>query len=254
VESGRVEVLQALARATTREGARREPPAPSRVLELNTGLSPEEVEEKGEEEAWGEVWVGEAATRIPINLPYNLHFPFRRGDVHLHPGVGGSLSSVLLDLQAIWSDALQRELGLGLTDLGHYRAVLVIPALYNRGLVKHLVSLLLTTIGFGGCFVVQDHVAATFGAGLASACVVDVGDQKTSVSCVEDGVSLPSSRIQLGYGGSDITQLLYYMSRQPPGKLGSPTRGAPRRPALGTHSCYTTSRRRGAAWTWTRGA
>jgi len=75
--------------------------------------------------------------------------------VHLHPGVGGSLSSVLLDLQAIWSDALQRELGLGLTDLGHYRAVLVIPALYNRGLVKHLVSLLLTTIGFGGCFVVQ---------------------------------------------------------------------------------------------------
>ena len=76
--------------------------------------------------------------------------------MHLHPGVGGSLSSVLLDLQvppssppssppslplscvgsssplqAIWSDALQRELGLGLTDLGHYRAVLVIPALYK---------------------------------------------------------------------------------------------------------------------------
>jgi len=72
-----VEVLQALARATTREGARREPPAPSRVLELNTGLAPEEVEEKVEEEAWGEVVVGEAATRIPINLPYNLHFPFR---------------------------------------------------------------------------------------------------------------------------------------------------------------------------------
>ena len=33
---------------------------------------------------------------------------------------------------------------------------------------------------------VQDHVAATFGSGLASACVVDVGDQKVSVSCVED--------------------------------------------------------------------
>lgn len=60
----------------------------------------------------------------------------------------------------------------------------------------------------------QDHVAATFGAGLGVACVVDVGDQKTSISCVEDGVSLPSSRIQLGYGGSDVTQLLHYLSRQ----------------------------------------
>ena len=77
-------------------------------------------------------------------------------------------------------------------------------------------------------------MAATFGAGVGVACVVDVGDQvvnfgkkaksskerkiiknvqKTSVSCVEDGVSLPSSRIQLGYGGSDVTQLLHYMSR-----------------------------------------
>ena len=57
--------------------------------------------------------------------------------------------------------------------------------------------------------------------------MVDVGDQvchskefgeshtlqKTSISCVEDGVSLPNSRIQLGYGGSDITQLLHYLSR-----------------------------------------
>ena len=73
----------------------------------------------------------------------------------------------------------------------------------------------------------KDHVAATFGAGLGVACVVDVGDQvchseefgeshtlqKTSISCVEDGVSLPNSRIQLGYGGSDITQLLHYLSR-----------------------------------------
>ena len=31
------------------------------------------------------------------------------------------------------------------------------------------------SLGFSGCFVVQDHVAATFGSGLATACVVDVG-------------------------------------------------------------------------------
>lgn len=42
----------------------------------------------------------------------------------------------------------------------------------------------------------KDHVAATFGAGLGYACVVDVGDQKTSVSCVEDGISHPSTRVR----------------------------------------------------------
>lgn len=41
----------------------------------------------------------------------------------------------------------------------------------------------------------KDHVGATFGAGLGYACVVDVGDQKTSVSCVEDGISHPSTRV-----------------------------------------------------------
>ena len=39
------------------------------------------------------------------------------------------------------------------------------------------------------------------------ACVVDVGDQKTTISCVEDGISHPNTRIQLSYGGSDITQV-----------------------------------------------
>lgn len=40
----------------------------------------------------------------------------------------------------------------------------------------------------------QESVCATFGSGLSSACVVDVGDQKTSLSCVEDGVSHRNSR------------------------------------------------------------
>ena len=44
--------------------------------------------------------------------------------------------------------------------------------------------------------------------------MVDVGDQKTSVSCVEDGISLPQTRIHLDYGGSDITQVFHFLLRQ----------------------------------------
>lgn len=44
-------------------------------------------------------------------------------------------------------------------------------------------------------------MAATYGAGLGYACVVDVGHRKTSVSCVEDGISQINTRIRLRYGG-----------------------------------------------------
>lgn len=45
-----------------------------------------------------------------------------------------------------------------------------------------------------GIVVHQESVCATFGSGLGSACIVDVGDQKTSVCCVEDGVSHRNTR------------------------------------------------------------
>jgi actin-related protein 8 len=149
----------------------------------------------------------------PSRIDYDVRFPIRRGDLNLHSDVGGSLTSVLVDLAAIWTHAIQSGLGIPLGDLERYRAVLVIPALYNRAHIKHFISLLLNDLGFGGCFVLQDHVAATFGAGLGYACVVDVGDQKTSVSCVEDGVSHPETRIHMDCGGSDISAIFHYFLR-----------------------------------------
>lgn len=75
--------------------------------------------------------------------------------------------------------------------------------------MKELTNLLLNRLGFGSCFLVQDHVAATFGSGLGHACVVDAGAEKISVSCVEDGVSQAS--VCLEYGGSDVTQVFQWL-------------------------------------------
>ncbi|KAK8405413.1 hypothetical protein O3P69_001749 [Scylla paramamosain] len=105
-------------------------------------------------------------------------------------------------------------LNVPLKDLKFYRAVLIIPDIYNRDHIKKLTNLLLNGLGFGGCFVLQDHVAATFGAGLGYACVVDVGDQKTSVSCVEDAISHPATRLRLDYGGGDVTQVFYWLLKK----------------------------------------
>lgn len=58
---------------------------------------------------------------------------------------------------------------------------------------------------------VQEHVSATFGSGLSFACVVDIGDQKISVSCVEDGISHSNTRVCLKYGGADITMAFFWL-------------------------------------------
>ena len=48
-----------------------------------------------------------------------------------------------LDLEEIWTRSIERHLGVQVADMRQYKAVLVIPALYKRSLVKHFVSLLL---------------------------------------------------------------------------------------------------------------
>ncbi len=78
---------------------------------------------------------------------------------------------------------------------------------HSRPIIKHYVTLLLEELGFSACFVVQDHCVATFGSGAGSACVVDIGDQKTSISCVEDFLSYPETRLHLNYGSADIAQV-----------------------------------------------
>lgn len=96
-------------------------------------------------------------------------------------------------------------------DLVNYKAVLVIPDIFNRTHSKELSSLLLNRMGFESCFLVQDHVAAMFGSGVGSACIVDVGAEKTSISCVDEGASQASTRVCLEYGGSDITHLFLWL-------------------------------------------
>ncbi len=77
--------------------------------------------------------------------------------------------------------------------------------------MQELATLLLHEFKFKALLLFQEGVAASFGAGMTSACVVDIGDQKVSVSCVEDGISLPHTRIHMSFGGRDVTRLLNWL-------------------------------------------
>ena len=40
----------------------------------------------------------------------------------------------------------------------------------------------------------QESLAATYGAGISNACVVDIGATTTSIACVDEGLVLPDTR------------------------------------------------------------
>uniref|UniRef100_A0A1A8MXQ4 Actin-related protein 8 n=1 Tax=Nothobranchius pienaari TaxID=704102 RepID=A0A1A8MXQ4_9TELE len=154
--------------------------------------------------------VGDEAVYVNPSDCYNVHWPVVRGQLNVHSGSGGSLTAVLADLETIWSHVIQKHLDIPLKDLKYYRCILLVPDIYNRQHIKEMVSMLLLNMGFSAIIVHQESVCATFGSGLSSACVVDVGDQKTSVCCVEDGVSHRNSRLCLAYGGSDVTRTFFW--------------------------------------------
>ncbi|XP_063113350.1 actin-related protein 8 isoform X3 [Cavia porcellus] len=161
-----------------------------------------------------EYLVGEEALYVnPLDC-YNIHWPIRRGQLNIHPGPGGSLTAVLADIEVIWSHAIQKYLEIPLKDLKYYRCILLIPDIYNKQHVKELVNMILMKMGFSGIVVHQESVCATFGSGLSSTCIVDVGDQKTSVCCVEDGVSHRNTRLCLAYGGSDVSRCFYWLMQR----------------------------------------
>lgn len=213
IEEARLSVSHTLQSCLQSDGRRRYATPPQQIAAFNRRSHAEVLTNSGGE--WikpeGDVVFGNDILRMNIDEHFNIHFPYRRGDFNIHTGPGGSITSIIADLEAIWIYVLQTYLNIEKKELSNYKAVLIISDVYNRTHLRELVTLVLINMGFSGCFLVQDHVAATFGSGLSYACVVDVGDQKTSVSCVEDGICHPNTRVRLDYGGADITQVFYWL-------------------------------------------
>ncbi|KAJ8949260.1 hypothetical protein NQ318_022773 [Aromia moschata] len=238
-EEARLAVSHTLQSCLQSDGRRRYATPPQQIAAFNRRSEPELLGNNGGE--WikpeGNIVIGNDILRLDPNEDFNIHFPYKRGDFNIHSGLGGSMTAVLANLETIWTYVLENNFQINQKDLKNHKAVLVIPDVYNRTYLRELMYLLLSKMGFGSCFLVQDHVAATFGSGLSYACVVDVGDQKTSVSCVEDGICHPNTRVshkerdgeglsnsgviaapaerrqstRLEYGGGDITQIFYWL-------------------------------------------
>lgn len=132
---------------------------------------------------------------------YELKWPIRHG--LFNETDYNSAQELLGDISLILVDAIERDLGITFKDYREYNTVLIIPDLYTRSYVDNMVSLLLQ-MGLSGVAVIQESMAATFGAGVSTACVIDIGAQTSSIACVEEGMIIPDSRVNLKFGGDDV--------------------------------------------------
>ncbi|KJR86452.1 uncharacterized protein SPSK_02207 [Sporothrix schenckii 1099-18] len=158
------------------------------------------------------VFYGAEAQRIPddSNPRFRLRWPMQHG--WLNEDDYDSVSSLYSDFEAILTHAIQTELGLKkVSSCRQYSCVFVIPDLYDKAYVETVLRMCMNWFEFNKVCFIQESYSATCGAGYSQACVVDVGAQKTSVACVEDGLVVEDSRINLKYGGFDVTETFIKM-------------------------------------------
>ncbi|CAO3599870.1 unnamed protein product [Absidia cylindrospora] len=151
-------------------------------------------------------YVGEKALKVPLddNADYQLFYPWKNGTLNQWDYT--SLYAVLGDLQTIWTSALRSELEIEDHTFENFNAVIVVPDSLDRSLVCHLITMMLEHMKFRGVIAQQASTCATFGAGVSSACVVDIGAQTTTIACIDEGVQLLDARMSIDLGGDDITR------------------------------------------------
>ncbi|ORX68757.1 actin-like ATPase domain-containing protein [Linderina pennispora] len=210
-------MLRSVLKEHQRQSKRKAPPnAYSQVMSFNKQATPTVIQDHNDpfkiewihdDEISGDYVVGEAALRIADTSKFLVRHPMRNGCFNVEDYA--TIEEVLGDIETIWSHVLDTELGLKRRDLSNYGAVLVIPDLFSRIEVAALSDMLLRNMGFRSLILQQSSTLVTFGAGFSSACVVDIGAQKTSIACVEDGYCHQESRVSIMHGADDITRFLF---------------------------------------------
>lgn len=194
------------------------------VVNYNSRITPEEIPEHNDPERteWTDLpnnpreapdyFTGTKAQMIPdeSNLRYKLFWPLQRGWYNEHEY--NNKMRLYEDISTIIEEAIKTQLNLPKKkEWGQYGCVFVIPDLYERQYVVQILEMLMREFGFGRVCFIQESLAATFGAGFTLACIVDVGAQKTSICCVEEGMCVENSRVNLKFGGADVTEAFMKM-------------------------------------------
>ncbi|RIA87494.1 hypothetical protein C1645_777233 [Glomus cerebriforme] len=160
-----------------------------------------------------EYYVGEKALRLPDSADsFKVFYPIQHGEFNTRDY--DSMKAIVGDLETIWTESIREKLEISRRNFKNYSVILVIPDVYNRLYVLEMITMLLRYMEFRRVFIAQESVCVSFGAGISVACIVDIGAQTSTVTCVEDGMCIPDSRVCLHYGSDDITNFFIRLLRR----------------------------------------
>ena len=149
--------------------------------------------------------VSQAALHIDPAEPYHRRWPIRRGTFNRRQYK--SYRDVTDDLERIWSQAIINDLKAPRREWPRYGLVLVVPDNVLPWEVKALTELAIRQMRFKSVAFLSESISGTFGVGVSSACVLDIGAQSTKICCVEDGQIISETVSNCPYGGETLTKL-----------------------------------------------
>lgn len=149
---------------------------------------------------------GDEALRVEDNAGYI----FRKVITHGALNVAGEWEEGerMGDLENLLVYLLKQKIKIPEKEWGSFNCILIVGDVFVRRHVKMLVGSLFKRIGFRKLYIHLESIMACFGTAVSSACVVDIGHEKISVCCVDEGVILPKTLIRKNFGSKDISKIL----------------------------------------------
>ena len=140
-----------------------------------------------------ELLIGSDALKKLHDENYEIIWPIKQGRLLINEGER-SMSAIKEDLSCLWSKIIEQKLQIKRSELASYKVMLLVPDQFLKRHVKLMVEVLLSELSFSAAVIHQESVCAAFAAGLQTACVIDIGHEKTAISCIDDGISINRSR------------------------------------------------------------
>ena len=152
-----------------------------------------------------DILVGDDVNKVdPVEYRITQPFKFNRFNTEDY----SSEMDAMNDFQLILSHAL-KDLGIDQNEWKDYSVGLIVADTIVHHEIQLLIDMFLKLMGFHGILLLQESVAASFGAGSLNALVLNINSDTSSVACIDEGCCLPDSCFVLEYGGNDVARALY---------------------------------------------
>lgn len=115
IEESRLQISHTLQSCLQSDGRRRYATPPQQIAAFNRRSTAELLESSVSpylDVNGKDIVIGDDVIHLNPHGEFNVHFPIRRGELNLHAGIGGSLTSIMSDLQDIWQYVLKVHLGI----------------------------------------------------------------------------------------------------------------------------------------------